>query len=123
MEANNNEHLLDLNRSSYRRIELQHRARFTIQEENGHWENCTLININQNLNGVGVRFHTRKAITSGATITIDVMTSETSEPLCITGVVKWVKQRENDCVGGIELTGTTDTLKRLLLQEALSERK
>ena len=123
MEAKNNEHPLDLNRSSYRRIKLQHRARFTIKEENGHWENCTLININQILNGVGVRFHRSKAITSGKTITIDVMPSETSGSLCITGVVKWVKQRENDCVGGIELTGPTDNLKRLLLKEALSERK
>ena len=123
MEAKNIEHLLDLNKNTYRRIKLQHPARFTIQEENGHWENCTLININQNLNGMGVRFHTRKAITPGATITIDVITSVTSGPLCITGVVKWVKERENDCVGGIELTSTPNTLKRLLLQEALSERK
>ena len=123
MEAKKDEHLFALDRKNYRRIELQHPARFTIQEENGYWENCTLININQNLTGVGVRFHTPETITPGATVTIDVMASDTSGPLFITGTVKWVKQRENDCVGGIELTGITDTLKRLLLKEALSERK
>ena len=123
MEAKNNEYFFDLHRDNYRRIELQHPARFTLKEKHSNWKDCTLININQNLKGVGVWFHTRKTITSGAIVTIDLMTSGTSGPLCITGVVKWVEQRENDCIGGIELISTIDTLKRLLLREALAERK
>jgi hypothetical protein len=123
MEAKNNEHLFDLDGKNQRRIKLQHPARFSRNEENGKWEDCVLINIDQNLTGVGVRFHACKEIKAGAMVTIDVMTSDTSVPLCITGTVKWVKQMENDCIGGIKLISTTDTLKRLLLKEALSERK
>ena len=123
MEAKNNEHLFDLDGKNQRRIELQYPARFTLKEENGSWQDCTLININQNLTGVGVRFHARKEINARAVVTIDVMTSSTSGPLCITGVVKWVKQTENDCIGGIELIRPTDKLKIVLLKEALSERK
>jgi hypothetical protein len=114
MEAKNKKPGFDFDTRDYRRVELQYRAQFTLKEENRGLEECTLININKNLKGMGIRFHTCKEIKINSIIIIDLLTTGELGPVCITGILRWIRQAGNDFMGGIELIGNTNKLKRLL---------
>ena len=114
MEAENLKHLFEFGTKDYRRIEVNYRTHFTLKEAKRGWEECTLININRNLKGVGIQFHTDKEIKIDAVVTIDLSTPEEYRPTCVTGIVRWIKKTESDYIGGIELTGCTEKLKKVL---------
>jgi hypothetical protein len=114
MEAKNEKTGFEFSMIDYRRVELQYRAQFTLKEGNRGLEECTLINVNKNLKGIGIRFHTSKEIKINSIIIIDLLTTGELGPVCITGILRWIRQAENDFIGGIELIGNTNKLKRLL---------
>jgi len=96
------------------RIALQKRARFTLKDEERAWESCTLLNINQNLKGVGIRFHTVKDIKVNAIVIIDLSNSGEGESFSMVGIVRWVNKVKDDLIGGIELIGNINKLRRIL---------
>ena len=114
MEAKDLKHFVKHVKADYRRIKLQYRTFFTLKEKNRGWEECTLLNINRNLKGVAIQFHTDKEIKVNSVITIDLSTTEEFRPACITGIVRWVKQTESEFTGGIELMDTNPKLKKVL---------
>ena len=114
MEAKIEQPGLDPYNRDYRRVEIGHRAQFILKEENRGLEECTIININKNLKGIGVIFHTDKVIEVNAIIIIDLLTPGDLGPVCITGILRWIRETGNDFVGGVELIGNTNKLKSLL---------
>ena len=102
------------------RIELQKRARFTLKDEERAWENCTLLNLNQNLKGVGIRFHTLKDIKINSIVIIDLSNSGEGESFSMVGIVRWVNKVEDDLIGGIELIGNINKLRRILPESSCS---
>ena len=96
------------------RIALHKRAQFTLKDEGRSWEKCTILNLNQNLRGMGIRFHTRKEIKVNSIVIIDLSTSGEVESLSAVGIVRWVTKVESDLMGGIELIGNSNKLRRLL---------
>ena len=114
MEAKNKKADFEFQTRDYRRIELEYKAQFTLKEENGSLEKCTIININRNLKGVGIRFHTCKEIKINSIVIIDLLTTGESGPVCITGILRWIRQTGSDFIGGVELIGNTNKLKSLL---------
>ena len=114
MEAKNEKLDFEFVSRDYRRVELQHRAQFILKEEAGGLEPCTIVNINKNLKGIGVLFHTQKAIKINSIIIIDLLMPGELGPVCVTGILRWISQTGNDFMGGIELIGNTNKLKRLL---------
>lgn len=105
---------LEVVAGDYTRVELQRRAQFILKEEDRGLEECTLVNINKNLKGIGVIFHTRKAIKINSIIIIDLLIPGELGPVCVTGILRWIRQTGNDFLGGMELIGNTNKLKRLL---------
>ena len=95
------------------RIEIRKRARFTLKDEKSGWEDCTLLNLNLNLQGVGIRFHTTYDIKVNSIVIVD-LSAGGEESLSIIGLVRWIKKGEDDLIGGIELIGNIDKLKRFL---------
>jgi hypothetical protein len=61
---------------------------------------------------MGVIFHTPDTIPVGATIIIEIPIRGKASPHSIKGKVKWVKKRESDSIGGIELDQLFDALPR-----------
>ena len=114
MEAKKEKPDFEFGARDYRRVELQHRAQFTLKEGNRGLEECTLINVNKNLKGIGIRFHTSKEIKINSIIIIDLLTTGELGPICITGILRWIEQTGNNFVGGMELIGNTNKLKRFL---------
>ena len=96
------------------RVALQKRAKFTLKDEGSGWGECTLLNLNQNLQGGGIQFHTQKDIKVNSIVIIDLTTPGEVESLSIIGIVRWVKKVESDLMGGIELIGNTNKLRRIL---------
>ena len=47
-------------------------------------------------------------------VTIDLSAPDECRPACITGIVRWIRKTEKDFIGGIELTRSTDKLKKVL---------
>ena len=96
------------------RIVLRKRAKFTLKDEERGWENCTLLNLNQNLKGVGIRFHTVKDIKVNAIVIIDLSHAGEGESFSIVGIVRWIDKVEDDLIGGIELIGNINKLRKIL---------
>ena len=114
MEAKNEKPGAEFDTRDYRRVELQHRAQFTLREGNRGLEECTLINVNKDLKGIGIRFHTCKEIKINSIIIVDLLTTAVLGPVCITGILRWIRQTGKDFIGGIELIGNSNKLKGLL---------
>ena len=113
MEVKNEKTNVAFDTRDYKRIELQHRAQFTLKEDNRGLEECTIINVNKNLKGIGVIFHTRHSIELNSIIIIDLLIPGELGPVCVSGILRWIRQTGNDFVGGMELVGNTNKLKRL----------
>jgi hypothetical protein len=104
------------------RIELQKRAKFTLKDEERGWENCTLLNLNQNLKGLGIRFHTLKDIKVNSIVIIDLSHAAEGESFSIVGIVRWIYKVEDDLMGGIELIGNINKLRKILPEVSFSRR-
>ena len=97
-------------RRRYPRYKKQFKAQFLTSESKKGSEECTVINAS--LKGMGVIFHTPDTISVGATIIIDIPIRGKASPHSIKGKVKWVKKRETDSIGGVELDQLFDAISR-----------
>jgi hypothetical protein len=105
MELEKSEAYSEFEDRSFRRIPLKHKAKFTLKEGKRGWEDCTIININRNLKGMGVVFHTQVAIPINSIVIIDLLTDGKYGPIYVTGVVRWTEDTKSDFVGGLALIG------------------
>ena len=130
MSLENSEAYSEFEERSFRRIPVKLSAKFTLKEGKKGWENCTIININRNLKGMGVIFHTREEIPVHSIVIIDLLTDGTHGPIYVTGVVRWTEDRKSDFVGGIALIGDIEKVATffnskattLMLRKKIKER-
>lgn len=97
-------------RRRYPRFTKQFKAHCITTESKRGGDDCTVINVS--LKGMGVLFHTSEKIKVGSNVILEIPASGEHEPHTVKGVVKWVKKRENDYIGGIELAELFDALPR-----------
>jgi hypothetical protein len=102
------------------RIEIHKRAKFNLKDDKRGWDDCTLLNLNSNLKGMGIRFHTTKDIKVNEIVIIDLSEEGKNNSLSIVGIVRWIQQGEDDLTGGIELIGNINKLERFLAELSLS---
>ena len=100
-------------RRNYIRFSTNLKARYFTGETVKSWEECTVFDASRN--GMGIRFHTPEEIQIGSTINLETFVPSEREPLNIRGTLKWIKQEENECVGGVELTDVSDEIKSLII--------
>ena len=99
---------------NFKRVALQHRAKFTLEKSDRGWEDCTIINMDNNLKGIGVKFHTHEDIEVSSIVIIDLLIPNELVPVQIKGIVKWIKGTKDYFIGGIELRGKNNKIKNLL---------
>lgn len=97
-------------RRKYPRFKKQFKAHCITTESKRGGDECTVINVS--LKGVGVVFHTGEKIRVGSSVILEIPASGDHEHHSVKGVIKWVKKRENDYMGGIELAELFDALPR-----------
>ncbi len=99
------------------RFLVQREAKYFSQGGLGNWQECTISNVSRK--GMKILFHER--INVGSTICLDIPDPGFS----IYGIVKWIEERGNDFIGGIELTKMLDDekLSKLLTSSRLFHKK
>ncbi len=89
------------------------KGRFFVKELEKQWGNCTVFDVSRT--GMGIKFHTSETIEVGSHITIEIEVPSELEPMNVKGVLRWVKQGENEFLGGIELTEVLDEITSLII--------
>ncbi len=92
----------DIRRSG--RYVTQLKAQYFLDDDKDHWKECTIININPK--GMCVEFN--EGINVNSTIHLVIIKSGESEPIIVKGILKWLRQKKNNFIGGIELAETLD---------------
>ncbi len=88
------------NRRRFSRIETLLEARYFQKGNKRGWGKCTIIDFSSK--GMGIEFHTSEQINLGSTVHLEVFVPTEAAPVCVEGELRWINQRRNDFVGGIE---------------------
>ena len=86
------------------RYVIQLKAQYFLDDDKDHWRVCTILNINPK--GVCVEFN--EGINVDSTIHLVIIKSGESEPIIVKGILKWLRQKKSNLIGGIELAETLD---------------
>jgi hypothetical protein len=82
------------------------KAHYFLSEKKGELRECTIFNISPI--GIGAEFHEKNEIGSGIHLMIDVP-GETQHVI-VKGSVKWIRQKGNRFIGGIEFVALLDNV-------------
>jgi len=77
------------------------KAQYCLRDEKD-WKECIVINMSRD--GMGVAFLTRERINVGSTIQLKISAPKDQEPIYAEGILKWIMKREDDYIGGIQVT-------------------
>jgi len=69
---------------------------------------CNIFNISYE--GLGIKFHTSDKIKIGLKIHFGIINKWEITPISVKGILKWIEDRDNYFVGGIELTKALDNI-------------
>ena len=96
----------DVERRQYRRFETHHKAHYLLKGGKGSWKACTITNVSRKGMGILLRAHEKVAL--GSTILLRPAPPIEPSPLYVIGIVRWIKKRGNDFIGGIESVEVLD---------------
>jgi hypothetical protein len=89
------------------------KGRYSTGELGKNWEECTVLDASRK--GMGIKFHTAEGIKVGSIINLETVVSSETEPFNVRGTLKWIKQKENEFIGGVELNEVLDEIKSLII--------
>jgi len=80
-------------------------ARYAVQRKGeiltSVWKECTIFDISKR--GIGMRINKSEKVKTGSTVYLEIHDPKELEPICLKGILKWIKKEGSDCVCGIEL--------------------
>ncbi|MCK5421132.1 MAG: PilZ domain-containing protein [Deltaproteobacteria bacterium] len=97
------------NRRSFSRFDTQLKAKYFLKERKESWGKCKVIDVSRK--GMGIIFTTREKINVGSTVLLEIDVSTASNPVHVIGILRWIRKKGNDFVGGIESTKILDDVK------------
>lgn len=65
--------------------------------------------------GMGIKFHIPEGIKVGSMINLETVVLSETEPLNVRGVLKWLEQKENELIGGVEFAEVQDEINFLII--------
>ena len=88
---------------TFRRFDTTNlKANYFVKEGEISWKECTINKVSRK--GIGITLHTDEKINVGSTLDLKIFISKELEYFTVKGILKWIKQKENNFIGGIELT-------------------
>ncbi len=93
-------------RRQFRRFDTQHKAHYLLKDGKGSWKVCTITNVSRK--GMGILLQAHEKVALGATILLRPSSPLESSPLYVIGIVRWIRKRGNDFIGGIESVEVLD---------------
>ena len=97
------------NRRSFSRFDTQLRAKYFLKERKEHWGKCAVIDVSRK--GMGIIFIAGEKINVGSTVLLEISVSTAINPVHVIGILRWIRKKGNDFVGGIESTKILDDVK------------
>ncbi len=94
-------------RRRFFRYSTRLKAQYFLQEEVSGWKECTVITAARK--GMGIIFRAQEKVDIGSTIHFAITVPKEEEPVMIKGMLKWIRQRKDNLVGGIEFAEILDT--------------
>jgi len=79
-------------------------AHYFLSTKKGEWRKCAIFNISPV--GIGAEFYEHNEV--GSTIHLMIDIPGEAKPIMVKGSIKWMKQKGNRFIGGIELAETLD---------------
>lgn len=92
----------------FARFTTQLKGQYFVKERKRGWQECTITVVSRK--GLGAEFHTREIIKPGSTTQFEITVPGELEPVTIKGILRWIKKKGNDFIGGIEFTKKLDDL-------------
>ena len=89
------------------RFASKQKAQYCLQERYDIWKECTIHTIS--CKGVGITL--KDVINVGSIIFLEIPMPHEFAPLNIKGTLRWIKEKENDFIGGIEFTKVLDEVQ------------
>ena len=89
------------------------KGRYSTEGLGKNWEECTVLDASRK--GMGIKFHTPEGIKVGSIINLETVVPSETEPLNVRGTLKWIKQKENELIGGVEFAEVQDEIKSLII--------
>ena len=65
------------------------------------WRGCTTVDVSRK--GLCLRFYAATRIPLGEKIHLEILAFKDLKPICINGILKWIKKEDSHFVGGVEL--------------------
>ena len=75
------------------------------------WENCTINEVSRK--GMGVLFFTLAEINTSSIIHLKVLLPNEKQPVTVRGVLKWMQNKGDFFIGGIEWLRVTKPMKEI----------
>ena len=88
----------------FTRFASKQKAQYCLQESYGSWKECTIHTIS--CKGVGITL--KENINRGSIIFLEIPMPHEFVPLSIKGTLRWIKEKENDFIGGVEFIKALD---------------
>ena len=101
-------------RRRFNRYPARLNAQYFLREDESDRKECTIFTIARKGMAIRfhtpekIRFHTPEKIDVGSTIYVTIAVPQEPEPVIVKGQLRWIKQRKNDSICGIELTEVLD---------------
>ena len=86
------------------RFPANQKSQFCLQERYGNWKDCIIHTISRG--GVGIAL--KEKINVGSNIFLEIPIPYEFAPLSLQGTLRWIKEKENDFLGGVEFKKVLD---------------
>jgi len=100
-------------RRNHIRFSTNLKGRYSTGELGKNWGECTVLDASRR--GMGIKFHNPEGMKVGSIITLETVVPSETEPLNVRGTLKWIKHKENECIGGVEFAEVHDEIKSLII--------
>lgn len=80
-----------------------------MKERQEGWGECTVMDVSRK--GMGIVFLTHEKINVGSTVLLEIAIPTASNPVRVVGIVRWIRKKGNDFIGGVESTKLLDDVK------------
>lgn len=93
-------------RRRFSRFPTDLKGHYFLKSRKRGWNECTITDVSRK--GIGAEFHTNDKINVGSTTHVEISAPRQLEPVILEGILRWIKRRQYNFVGGIELIKILD---------------
>lgn len=91
----------------FKRFFTEFKAQYFTEARPGNWQPCSIMDVSRR--GMRILFHEKLSVDS--LIVLEIFVSDEPVPVSVKGKLKWIEEKGNGFMCGVELAETLDELK------------